>query len=285
MCIGLLILAARVLAAVPIQVTDDSGACVRLSAPAQRIVTLSPHAAELVFAAGAGGQLIGTVAFSDYPAAAARIPGVGDAARLDRERLMMLHPDLVVAWPSGNRPQDLAWLERQGMVLYRSEPATLEAIADNLLALGQLTGSGTAAQAAADYSAHLTRLRRHYAGIPPHPMLYQVWPAPLIGLGPRHLVSRVLELCGGTPLFPTLTEIAPTLSREAVILANPYAIIAGTTGGDTDPFAIWRRWSSLDAVRHGRLIAIPAELLQRPTPRILEGAERLCRALYGDYKS
>jgi len=269
--------------AAPIQVTDDSGTRVRLTAPAQRILTLSPHAAELVFAAGAGARLVGVVAFSDYPAEAAHIPCIGDAARLDREQLLALRPDLVVAWPSGNRPQDLAWLEHHGMVLYHSEPATLEAIADNLLDLGRLSGSDTAARAAADYSDYLARLRRQYARASPQPVLYQVWPAPLITLGSRHLVSRVLELCGGTPLFPALTEVAPTLSREAVILADPYAIIADTTGSGTDPFAAWRRWPSLDAVRHGRLIAIPAELLQRPTPRILEGARRLCRALWGDH--
>jgi iron complex transport system substrate-binding protein len=263
-------------------VRDDSGALVRLSAPAQRIVTLSPHTAELVFAAGAGKRLVGTVAFSDYPAEAARIPRIGDAARLDREQLLMLHPDLVIAWPSGNRPQDLAWLERQGMVLYRSEPATLEAIADNLLNLGRLTGSRSAVRAAADYSNHLARLRRQYAGAASYPVLYQVWPSPLITLGARHLVSQVLELCGGRPLFPGLTEAAPRVSREAVILADPYAIVAGSKERDSDPFAAWRHWPSLDAVRHDRLIVIPPDLLQRPTPRILEGAERLCRALQGN---
>lgn len=283
MPIGLLLLMFWVsaIAAPSLQATDDSGAQVRLEAPARRIVTLSPHATELVFAAGAGEHLVGVAAFSDYPAQAASIPRIGDAAHLNRERLLVLHPDLVVAWPSGNRSQDLAWLERQGMALYRSEPATLEDIADNLLDLGRLAASETAAVAAADYSARLARLRQRYGGGIPKPVFYQVWPTPLITLGARHLVSRVLELCGGRPLFPSLLEVAPVLSREAVILANPYAIVAAATAPDQDPFAIWRSWPSLDAVRHGRLIAIPAALLQRPTPRILEGAQQLCQALQG----
>ena len=91
-----------------IHVTDDSGRELRLERPAQRIVTLTPHGTELVFAAGAGSRLAGATAFSNYPREAMRIPRVGDAARLDRERLLTLAPDLVIAWPSGNNPQDLA---------------------------------------------------------------------------------------------------------------------------------------------------------------------------------
>jgi iron complex transport system substrate-binding protein len=267
---------------VSIRVTDDRGAILRLARPARRLVALSPHGAELVFAAGAGSRLVGVTAFSDYPPAAVHIPRIGDATRLNRERLLVLHPDLAVAWPSGNRPQDLAWLEQRGIPLYRSDPTTLDGIAKDLLDLGQLTGSSEAAPAADRFSQRLARLRHRYAALPRHPVLYQVWPSPLITLGASHLVSRVLGLCGGTPLFPQLTELAPSVSREAVLLADPYAIVADPSPPGTDPFAQWRRWPNLDAVAHGRLIEIPAALLQRPTPRILEGAERLCKALSGD---
>ena len=100
--------------------------------PARRIISLAPHAAELVYAAGAGPYLLASVAHSDYPPAARELPRIGDAARLDRERILGFQPDLVIAWPLGNRSQDLAWLEGLGIRVYRSDPQNLAAIADEL---------------------------------------------------------------------------------------------------------------------------------------------------------
>lgn len=268
-------------------VVDDSGRQVRLDAPAQRLVALSPHGAELVFAAGAGAKLVGATSFSNYPAAAARVPRIGDAARLDRERLLALEPDLVIAWPSGNRPQDLAWLERRGIALYRSDPAELQDIAENIREIGHLTDRGEIAAAAAmQFSNRLARLRRHYSGRTPLRVFYQVWPSPLFTVGNNHIIARVLALCGGRTLFTDLTTPTPMVSREAVLLADPQAIVAALPEqGADDPFARWRRWRSIEAVREGRFVGVRADLIHRPTPRILEGAEVICRGLRGGLQS
>ncbi len=261
---------------------DDSGRRVQLEAPAQRLVTLSPHGAELVFAAGAGAKLVGTTSFSNYPPAATQVPRIGDAARLDRERLLALEPDLVIAWPSGNRPQDLVWLERRGIAMYRSDPAELQDIAENIREIGHLSGHGDIASAAAtQFSNRLAELRRQYFRQTPLRVFYQVWPSPLFTVGNDHIISQVLALCGGRTLFSDLTTPSPTVSREAVLLANPQAIVAAISEQDgDDPFTYWRRWRSIEAVRMERLIPVPADLIHRPTPRILNGAELICRGLH-----
>jgi iron complex transport system substrate-binding protein len=264
-----------------ILVVDGAGHPVSLPHPARRVITLSPHAAELVFEAGAGQRLVGTTAGSDYPPAARRVPRIGDASRLDREALLALAPDLVVAWPSGNRPQDLAWLQRSGIPVYRSDPPGLEAIAADLRALGRLTGTAAAADATANaFLARLARLRVRYRGAPRLRVFYQLWPRPLMTVGARHIVTQVLGLCGASSVFPQIRTPAATVSREAVIRADPDAIVAAVGDADEgDPFAAWRRWSQLAAVRDGRLVAVPAALIHRPTPAILDGAEIICRGL------
>ena len=265
-------------------VVDDGGRQVQLEAPAQRIVTLAPHGAELVFAAGAGAKLVGATSFSNYPPEAEQVPRIGDAARLDRERLLALEPDLVIAWPSGNRPQDLAWLEKRGITLYRSDPAKLQDIGENIREIGRLAGSGDiAAAATARFVDRLAGLRRRYSRPMPLRVFYQIWPNPLFTVGNGHIISQVLTLCGGRTLFPDLATLTPTVSREAVILADPQAIIAAIPEQDgDDPFTQWRRWRSIEAVRTERFIRVPADLIHRPTPRILDGAELICRGLHAN---
>ena len=117
---------------------------IRLQSPARRIVALAPHLAELAYAAGAGASLVGVVRGSDYPAAAARVPVVGDAAGLDFERVLALQPDLVLGWLSGNRPSDIARLERLGLPVFLSEPRRLRDVPATLRRLGALGGTPSA---------------------------------------------------------------------------------------------------------------------------------------------
>jgi iron complex transport system substrate-binding protein len=111
-------------------------------------------------------------------------------------------------------------------------------------------------------------------------VFYQVWNRPLMTIGGEHFISRLIERCGGRNVFEALGELAPTISEEAVIAADPEVIIASGMGEERPEWLdAWRRWSDLSAVSHKQLHFIPPDLIQRPTPRSLEGAERLCLAL------
>ncbi|PWV64450.1 cobalamin-binding protein [Plasticicumulans acidivorans] len=275
------VLGCGALAHADIVVTDDTGRRVQLAQPARRIVATAPHVTELLFAAGAGAQVIAGVSFSNWPPAAAQLPSVGSYTALDLEALLTLKPDLVVAWDSGNPAAQLAQIEALGIAVYRSEPRRLEQIPRDLERLGELAGTEATAQAAAQaFSARLAALRTANAGKSPVTVFYQVWAQPLITLNGEHLVSQVLALCGGVNIFAGLKPLAPTVSEEAVIAADPEAIIAsGMAEERPEWLAAWRAWPQLRAVARDNLFVIPPDIIQRHGPRVLDGAQRACEIL------
>ncbi len=264
-----------------VSVRDDSGVTVRLPAPARRIVSLAPHATENLFAAGAGALLVGAEEYSDYPAAASAIRRVGNYARPDLEAIVALRPDLVVAWQSGNADVTLSRLAALGLRVYQTQPDQLDDIPANIEKLGRLAGTeGVANQAAALFRQRLQALRTRYSTRPPVPVFYQAWNQPLLTVGGDQIISDVIHLCGGRNIFAHLAAKAPTVSIEAVLAANPEAIVASGMGRET-PVGLqdWRKWKKLRAVSRNNLFFVPADLMQRPTPRLLDGAEQLCRHL------
>lgn len=264
-----------------IVVRDGTGATVRLARPAQRIVTLAPHLAETVFAAGAGGQIVGTVDYSNYPAAAQKITRVGGYSRFDLETVAALKPDLIVAWESGNAPAHIQKLRRLGLPVYISQPNRIEDIADEIERIGTLAGSGkTADAAAAAFRQQLADLRARYAARPVVRTFYEVWYRPLKTVGKHQIISSVIRLCGGENVFDALEVMAPDVAVEAVLAADPEAIVASGMG-DARPEWLddWKAHAGLTAVKRQNLFFIPPDLIQRHTPRLLDGAELMCRHL------
>ena len=262
-------------------VDDDSGARVCLEQPAERIVALSPGATELLFDAGAGDRLVGAVSFSDVPAAAKELPRVGSYKRLDLETILALKPDLVVAWVSGNPATQVARLEQLGVTVYRSEPLRFADVADTLERFSVLAGSEQTGGAAADHFRDgIAALRQRYADAAPVTVFYEVWEEPLMTVNGDHLISEAIRLCGGVNVFAGQTNLAPRISKEAVIAKDPEAIIAGGMGEDNPHWLEpWKRFPALTAVQRGNLFFVPPSTLQRPTPRMLEGSRLLCQHL------
>jgi iron complex transport system substrate-binding protein len=260
--IGLWSLAAWTSAAVRLAVTDDADRRVALEQPARRIVTLSPHATEMVYSAGAGDQLAAVAAFSDYPPAATRLPVVGSAGALDRERLLALQPDLIVAWRSGNRPSDLRWIDRLGIPVYQSEPTTLADIAKNVLDIGRLAGTAVTAERAVAHWRQALQSACPAAGR--RSTIYLIWDAPLMTYGGAHWSNRILAVSGFDNVFATVPRSVFSPSPEAVFAARPAHIF--TTSGRTE-------------IRFGD-IRLPAKAapasLERPTLRVIEAIEQLC---------
>ena len=272
--IGLMCLAARA----AITVTDDAGKTVTLAAPAKRILSLAPHVTELLFAAGAGDLIVGTVEYSDYPEAAKRIPRVGSHSSLDLERIVALKPDLIVVWLHGNAQKQLDKLLSLGIPAYYNQPKKLEDVPRSIEAMGQLAGTDALAKsAAADFRSRLAALRTRYAGRPPVTLFYQVWSKPLTTLNGRHLVADVISLCGGKSLFADLEPLAPAVAQEAVIEADPDTIIS--TSVLKDGLELWQKWPRMKAVKNGHLFAMDGNLINRHGPRVTEGAEKLCEIL------
>ncbi|WP_245587965.1 cobalamin-binding protein [Carnimonas nigrificans] len=277
----LMLLPSFAMAAQTLCATDSEGGKVCLAQPATRIVALSPSAVEQLYAAGAGSQLIATVDFSDYPDAARRLPSVGNSSRIDLEQLVARAPDLVVAWTSGNSPAQLRRLEQLGIKVLRLDPQHLDDIADDIEKLGLLSGHEIAArQQAQRFREGVAELRQRYAGRPPISTFYQVWDRPLITVNRRSIISEMITLCGGRNVFAQLAPLAPRVSDEAVLTANPDTIV-GSTSAEQHAFAHWQRYPQLNAVRFDNLISLPADITQRATPRLLDGAAQLCQQLDG----
>ncbi|MCX7898315.1 MAG: cobalamin-binding protein [Rhodocyclaceae bacterium] len=278
-----LIFACLVCMAVRAEITlvDDTGATVRLFRPASRIVSLAPHITETLFAAGAADKVVGVVEYSDYPEAAKKIPRIGGYSRLDLEAIAALKPDLAIGWFSGNSPAHIEKIRALGIPVFLVQPYGLEDIAANLERFGRLAGTEKSANAAAQsFRTRLAQLRARYAQRPKVSVFYQVWHRPLTTIGGRQIISEVIRLCGGENVFADLTPLAPQVSIEAVLSRDPEAIVASGMGEARPEWLDeWRKWPSLTAVVRNNLFFIPPDLIQRPTPRLLDGALLLCEQL------
>jgi iron complex transport system substrate-binding protein len=272
-------------------VSDDTGRRVVLPAPPRRIISLAPGATEMLFAAGAGARLIATVDFSDEPVAAKRVPRIGDVTAIDMERLVALHPDLVVAWPGGGNPAQIEKIAQLGIPIYRQQVNRLADLPASLRRLGALTSDESAAEQAAHVVAtELARIAREYggkaprAGLPaagaPATVLLEVWNRPIYTVGGTHLMSDALTSCGVRNVFGDLKELGPVVDTEAVIARNPDIIVAAAPPSEGASWlAEWQRFGSLNAVRTGRLIAFEDQRLSRLGPSVVPATEALCKVL------
>ncbi|MDT0635576.1 cobalamin-binding protein [Spectribacter hydrogenoxidans] len=281
--VALLALADPAIAGSDIVVTDSLDREVRLDRPAERIVALAPHLAENLYTAGAGGRLVGTMAHSDYPSEVRELPEVGGYGGVSLESIVALEPDLVLAWASAPGASDamLSRMASLGIPVYVNQPRSLDDIADTVVDLGRLAGTATeASRAAADFRNGLAALRHRYGDREPVTVLYQVWNDPLQTISDDHVIGDVIRLCGGRNLFSDTRTLAPRISLEAVLDRDPQVIVASGPGpGRPAWLDDWQRWPGLRAVRHGNLVHVPADVLQRSSVRIVDGARQLCRKL------
>ncbi|MBX3675748.1 MAG: cobalamin-binding protein [Rhodocyclaceae bacterium] len=275
-CLIALLIAAPALA--DIAVRDDTGQTIRLARPAQRIVSLAPHITENLFAIGAGGRVVGTVDFSNFPEAAKRIPRVGGYEKIDLEAVAALRPDLVIAWESGNIASHVAKLKAIGLPVLLTDTKRIEDVPADLERLGELSGARDEARAAAaQFRSRLAALTARHAARPRVATFYQVWNQPLMTVGGGQIISDAIHLCGGDNVFAGLRQMAAAVTVEAVLAANPEAIVAsGMDEARPEWLDEWRRWPALTAVARNNLFFVPPDHLQRHTPRILDGIERLC---------
>lgn len=269
--------------AAAITVQDDSGATLTLAHPARRIVSLAPHITEVLFAAGAGAQVVGTVSYSDFPEAAKKIPLVGSYNQVNFEKILALNPDLIIAWQSGNSSDTLEKLASLNLPVYLSEPKDLESIAHNIRQLGQVAGTGAVAdQTAAAFEARQQELKQRYGKKKVLSVFYQVWEEPLYTLGGGHFSRDMFQLCGGRNVFADLAAPSPIISVEAVVTRNPQVMLTGDHHGERkfdDWKSKWIRWTSIDAVRNNQLYLVDQDIYTRPSPRAILGAEDLCKLL------
>ena len=245
-----------------------------------RIVTLAPHLAELVYAVGAEESLVGVSAYSNFPQAVTELPQIGDAFLIDQERLLLLRPDMLLAWKSGTAAHTVDELRGRG---YRVEVIATDALKDIAAALktiGRLTGHAAKADSvAAEFLADINRMRTAAVYDDAIRVFYQVSSRPLYTVNGDHYISELIELCGGKNIFSDLGTLAPLVSEEAVLVRDPEVMIAGRISPDQLVLSEWQRWPALSANRLDNFFYIPADLLARPTPRLVAAGAMICALL------
>ena len=273
------------LSTAPVSIADitlpqPNGETLTLNAPAGRIITLAPNLAEMVFAAGAGERLKAVVEYSNFPAQVLKIPRIGDAFRIDLERIVELEPDLVIAWKSGNPQTALQKLEQLGITVWQVEITRPEEIADTVENISFAAGTQAIGQdVAGRLRSKLALVQQQNASKAPVSYFYQIAPRPLYTINGQHIISHSLAVCGGVNVFSELPTLAPQISRESVILANPRAMIAPEISGDPPALSVWQDWPQLQAVQNKAMLYLPADEISQATPRLLDSIELACKLL------
>jgi len=221
---------------------------------------------------------VGVDIASDFPEAARRLPRIGDYSRINFERILALKPDLVIVWVGGNRAADIHGLRKMGLPVLHTQATRLDDVARLLRLIGQASGHAVAGETAAQaYSARLAALQVREVQKPPVSVFYQVWDRPLMTVGGGHWISDALVLCGARNVFADLHGLSPVVSREAVLSRAPELIVGGSDAPDLR--RSWQRFASLPAVKNDAFVQVNADLLHRPTPRLIEGVAGLCAAV------
>jgi iron complex transport system substrate-binding protein len=264
------------------ELRDDAGDLVRV-AEGCRIVSLAPGTTAMLYAAGAGRCLVGTIAHSTEPAEAARVPIVGDAETLDFERVLGLRPTVVVVAVDVVQRVRIDRLRQLGIPVYQVHVTSLAAMPESVRRLGALAGTvETANRKADELRAELETLGKRYRDRAPLRVLYQIWDRPIYTIGGRHVISDALKLCGAVNVFGELDTAAPSVTREAALLRDPEIIVVSGPPASTGAWAAeWRKFPALAAVQSGQIVSFSDERIDRMGPSVIAATGSLCAIIDG----
>jgi iron complex transport system substrate-binding protein len=171
-------------------------------------------------------------------------------------------------------------LERRGFAVFMTEPRRLSDIPRVLRAIGALARTSSVAQAAAArVEGELATLRARYMTREPVRVFYEIWHYPLLTVNGEHLINDIIELCGGVNVFAAAPVLTPSVSKEAVVAARPQVVLGG--GSASTPAGLRAQWqrSGVQVLRDLPVLHVPPDLIQRQTPRVVEGARLVCEHL------
>lgn len=267
---------------------DDTGRRVYFSKPPIRIVSLAPSITEMLFAIGAGEQLVGVTDFCNFPDEALTKPKVG-YSNPNMESLVALKPDLVVAPGNFLKPDVTVKLDQLKIPVFLLLDKRVEDIFVHIQTLGRIVGQSSRADSVAmDLRNQIAAVKRLVHAKPRVRVLYVLNSEPLITVGPGSFIDQLIEIAGGLNVAARSATPYPRLSMETVLQEDPEALVfpVGESEGISEAEQdVWRRWTTMTAVKQGRLHQIPSDWLNRPGPRIGQGLERLAAILHPEVVS
>jgi iron complex transport system substrate-binding protein len=276
------------LTAAPIVLTDGLNRQVTLPSPAMKIISLAPSNTEILYAVGAGAQVIGRDEFSDYPVEAKALPSVGGSmGKYDLEKIASLKPDLVLA-AAINTPEQVKALEDLKLnVYYLANPVDLKGMFENLKIVGKLTGKEQEATTLVDaLQGRVQAVTDKLATIADEPMVFyeldgsdaaKPWTA-----GPGGFVDQLLGMAKGKNAASGLSSSWAQISQEELLVQNPQIILLGDGAYGVTPAQVTSRpgWSSMAAVKDGKIYTFDDNVVSRPGPRLVDGLETMAKLLH-----
>lgn len=265
-------------------VTDQLGRSVTLSVNPQRIVALAPSITEIVFALGQEHRLKGVTQFSDFPAEAKQIPVVGSYVNLDIEKIVALKPDLCIAIKDGNSRDHVKKLEALGIPVYAINPKNMETVMEMVMEMGKLLGAPEKAKLLVDnMHARIERVKTLVSKTEHRPrVFFQIGISPIVSVGTHTFIHELIIRAGGQNITEGPIPY-PRYSKEQVLALSPGVfIITSMSRGEifekvkTD----WSRWKDLPAVKNNRIFLVDSNILDRPTPRLVDGLEMLVKIIH-----
>ncbi len=266
------------------EVVDSLGRKVQIPENPSRVVTFAPSLAEVVFALGQGHRLKGVSRFSNYPPEVRELPKVGSYVHLDLEKIVALKPDLCIAIKDGNPLAVIRRLEGLGVPVYAVSPRNLGEVADMILDLGSVLDASEQARAVvADMNRRIEKVKSVVSKAPNRPkVFFQIGMAPIVSVGDNTFIDELIGLAGGVNLTAGETTY-PRLTREEVIALAPDVFIVTSMAREKTYEAMkteWQRWKNIPAVRDDRIFLVDSDLVDRPTPRLVQGLEMLARLIH-----
>jgi iron complex transport system substrate-binding protein len=275
---------------VPFTVTDGLGRAITLAGPAQRIVSLAPSNTEILFAIGAGAQVVGRDEFSNFPEEALALPTVGGSfGGYNSEAIISLEPTLVLA-AEINTPEQVKTLEDLGLTVYLlPNPVTLDEMYDRLVTVGELTGHTEEAQALVEsLQTRVTAVEANVAKTTERPTVFYELdatdPSAPYTVGPGTFMDTLITMAGGVNVAAGMGAPWGQLSSEELVVQNPDVILLGDAAYGVTIESVMERagWEDLNAVKQGRVYPFNDDMASRPGPRLVDGLEALFGVLHPD---
>lgn len=269
--------------------TDEIGRKVKIPHAAKKIVSLAPSITEILFALGLHDEIAGVTDFCDYPEAALKKPRIGGFVSPDIEKIVSLRPDLIIAIRDGNRLEVLHRLDDLGLSVYWIDPRGFDGVIGTIRNLGEVVGRPSESRRTAE---EMVRKKENIVAatraLPRPRVFFQVGDTPMITVGSRTLASDLIRLAGGRSISEDETIDYPLYSMETIMAMAPEIIIMSSMDSKKNyPNLVkkWQRWKNLPAVRMNAIYVVDSNLVDRPTPRIVEGLEAMVRMIHPDVRT
>ena len=263
---------------------DEVGREVIVLFPPKKIVSLAPNITEILFSLGLDQEIVGVSTHCNFPEKAKRKIRVGSYISLDFEKIVSLKPDLIIATGAGNTRDMVERLERLGFPTYVIFPKNVADVIRSIGHLGQLVGrEKEGMEIIQEMKKRRERVVELTRGLPRPRVFLQIGEAPIVTVGKNSFADDLIRLAGGANVAGNEKKMYPRFGMEEILKRSPEVILISSMnpmGNYQKALQEWSRWKTIPAVKNGRIHLIDSDLMDRPSPRIIEGLEEIARILH-----